>query len=39
MTRSVILLALALLIVTLAAAGWTVDALRACRRWALGERS
>jgi hypothetical protein len=38
MTRIVILLGLALLILTLAAAGWAVNLLRACRRMPLRER-
>jgi hypothetical protein len=38
MTRIVILVGLALLILTLATAGWTVNLLRACLRLALGER-
>ena len=38
MTRTVILVAVAVLILTLAAAGWTLDVLRACRRLALEER-
>jgi hypothetical protein len=36
MTRIVILLGLALLILTLATAGWAVNVLRACGRLALG---
>jgi hypothetical protein len=35
MTRIVILLGLALLILTLATAGWAVDVLRACGRLTL----
>lgn len=38
MNRNLILFGLALLILTLATAGWVVDFLRICRRLALGER-
>jgi hypothetical protein len=33
MTRILLLLGLALVILLLAAGGWAVDALRACERW------
>ena len=38
MTRILLLLGLALVILLLAAGGWAVDALRACERMARGER-
>ena len=38
MTRILLLLGLALVILLLAAGGWAVDALRACKRMARGER-
>jgi len=36
--RFLLLLGFALLILLLAAGGWTVDGLRACKRMALGTR-
>ena len=38
MTRNLLLIGLALVILLLAAGGWAVDALRACKRVVLGER-
>jgi hypothetical protein len=38
MTRILLLIGLALVILLLAAGGWAVDAFRACGRMALGER-
>jgi hypothetical protein len=38
MTRNLLLIGLALVILLLAAGGWAVDALRACERMLLGER-
>jgi len=38
MTRTLLLIGLALVILLLAAGGWAVGALRACERMVLGER-
>jgi hypothetical protein len=38
MTRLLLLIGLAIVILLLAAGGWAVDGLRACERMVLGER-